>query len=109
MPIYQYLCECKEIYEELFLSLKNIDIEEKELKCPICGSSEKKKLIGDSAIIFKGSGWTPRSRTDRSQDSTSGIRDQIKQLKEDAKGITSSDLYDTEKINKTQPQDTNKH
>lgn len=54
MPIYEYLCKnCGHIFEEL-QSMK----EEPLVKCPNCGKSTLKRLIGTgTGIIFKGSGF----------------------------------------------------
>ncbi|MFP4168843.1 MAG: FmdB family zinc ribbon protein [Desulfonatronovibrionaceae bacterium] len=52
MPIYEYRCEeCQQVFEEW-----QNDFEEREVPCPVCGSSSR-RLISHSAFILKGSGW----------------------------------------------------
>ena len=54
MPTYDYVCDgCGHDFE-LFQSIKA----EAEKKCPECGKSKLRRLIGPgAAIIFKGSGF----------------------------------------------------
>ncbi|MES2788780.1 MAG: zinc ribbon domain-containing protein [Planctomycetota bacterium] len=54
MPTYDYECDaCKHKWEE-FQSIKAVPTK----KCPECGKSKAKRLIGTGAgIIFKGSGF----------------------------------------------------
>jgi len=65
MPTYDYQCsDCKSIHE-FFHSIKA----EPEKTCPKCGKDKLQRLIsGGVGLIFKGSGWTPRSHSDISSD-----------------------------------------
>jgi putative FmdB family regulatory protein len=54
MPTYDYVCEACEHAFELFQSMKD----EPKRKCPECGKSKLRRLIGPgAAIVFKGSGF----------------------------------------------------
>ena len=54
MPTYDYVCEACEHAFELFQSIKD----EPKRKCPECGKSKLRRLIGPgAAIVFKGSGF----------------------------------------------------
>jgi putative FmdB family regulatory protein len=54
MPTYDYLCDACDHQFELFQSIK----EEPKRKCPECGRSKLRRLIGPgAAIVFKGSGF----------------------------------------------------
>ena len=54
MPTYDYVCDsCKHDFEE-FQSIKAAALK----KCPKCGKSSLRRLIGaGAAIVFKGSGF----------------------------------------------------
>jgi len=54
MPTYDYVCDsCKHDFEE-FQSIKAAPLK----KCPKCGKSSLRRLIGaGAAIVFKGSGF----------------------------------------------------
>ncbi len=52
MPIYEYCCiDCQQCFEEW-----QLDFEEREIPCPICGG-DSKRLISNTAFVLKGSGW----------------------------------------------------
>jgi len=54
MPTYDYKCSACDHRWELFQSIKANPIK----KCPACGKSNAKRMIGPGAgIIFKGSGF----------------------------------------------------
>lgn len=54
MPTYDYVCDACEHAFELFQSIK----EDAKKKCPECGKSKLRRLIGPgAAIVFKGSGF----------------------------------------------------
>lgn len=54
MPTYDYRCNKCEHTWELFQSIKAAPVK----KCPACGKSSAKRVIGPGAgIIFKGSGF----------------------------------------------------
>jgi putative FmdB family regulatory protein len=54
MPTYDYVCDACEHAFELFQSIKD----EPQKKCPQCGKSKLRRLIGPGAgIVFKGSGF----------------------------------------------------
>ena len=54
MPTYDYLCEACGASLEIFQSMT----ESPKRKCPECGKSKLKRLIGTgAAILFKGSGF----------------------------------------------------
>jgi putative FmdB family regulatory protein len=54
MPTYDYVCDACEHSFELFHSMKD----EPKKKCPKCGKSKLRRLIGPGAgIVFKGSGF----------------------------------------------------
>lgn len=52
MPLYEYLCKkCQKVFEILQLSSKD----EKEVKCPHCGSKEVEKLLSTFGSRIAGS------------------------------------------------------
>jgi putative FmdB family regulatory protein len=54
MPTYDYVCDACQHSFELFQSIK----EDAKKKCPECGKSKLRRLIGPgAAIVFKGSGF----------------------------------------------------
>ena len=54
MPTYDYVCEACNHAFELFQSIKAAAVK----KCPFCGKSRARRLIGIGAgVIFKGSGF----------------------------------------------------
>ena len=54
MPTYDYVCDACEHQFELFQSIT----EDAKRKCPECGKSKLRRLIGPgAAIVFKGSGF----------------------------------------------------
>ena len=54
MPTYDYHCDACEHEFELFQSIKD----DAKKKCPKCGKSKLRRLIGPgAAIVFKGSGF----------------------------------------------------
>jgi putative FmdB family regulatory protein len=54
MPTYDYVCDACQHAFELFHSIKD----EPKKKCPACGKSKLRRLIGPGAgIVFKGSGF----------------------------------------------------
>ena len=54
MPTYDYVCDACQHAFELFHSIKD----EPKKKCPKCGKSKLRRLIGPGAgIVFKGSGF----------------------------------------------------
>ena len=56
MPYYNYQCNaCSHTFE----TIQGIK-EEPTKKCPKCGKNKLKRLIYPAAIIFKGTGWTPK-------------------------------------------------
>jgi putative FmdB family regulatory protein len=93
MPNYQYICaESGEEFEELFLTFKCVEREEADLACPKCGSKNKNRQMSVPGVTFKGTGWTSPT-TGRNYDSTSGIKDQAKELQEQKRNLTSESLY----------------
>lgn len=98
MPTYRFKCvnpekpECQTEFYDLIFNKKEIE----ELICPECkGKPVVQVFVGTANIVFKGPGWTPRNPNDKNYDSTSGVRDQIKELKKQAGEYTSEDLYGT--------------
>jgi len=70
MPTYDYRCDACHHELEVFQSMSD----ERLTKCPACGESKLRRLIGSgSGIIFKGSGFYEtdykRSRTSTSKPS----------------------------------------
>jgi putative FmdB family regulatory protein len=56
MAIYEYRCEaCDHSFEEL-QGVKDDPLK----KCPECGKLKLFRLLGTPALVFKGSGWTPK-------------------------------------------------
>lgn len=52
MPIYEYCCiDCQQCFEEW-----QLDFEEREIPCPVCGGNSK-RLISNTAFVLKGGGW----------------------------------------------------
>src|SRR5687767_4284718 len=63
MPTYDYKCDACGHAFELFQSIKADPIK----KCPVCGKSKVKRLIGTGAgLIFKGSGFYITDYRDKS-------------------------------------------
>lgn len=97
--IYSYHCSsCSADFEELYFTLKKVEQEEPELKCPKCGSLDKKRTFtGAPQLVFVGSGWSQRTES-RSYDATSGIKDHIKDLSDQKKSAKRSEAYDMKAI-----------
>lgn len=59
MPIYEYKCsKCEKEFEVFYTSQSAVQREEKNEKCPACGSTKKQKLVSKGTdFILKGSGW----------------------------------------------------
>jgi len=58
MPIYEYRCQdCGRRFDRFFRSAEQAEKEEKEIKCPDCGSTVVRKLFS-----LLGTGWTMGSR-----------------------------------------------
>lgn len=56
MPFYEYECDvCKHKFEK-FQGIK----EEPLMLCPKCDKKMLRRIFGVPALIFKGSGWTPK-------------------------------------------------
>jgi putative FmdB family regulatory protein len=54
MPTYDYVCDACDHQFELFQSIKD----HAKRKCPACGKSKLRRLIGPgAAVVFKGSGF----------------------------------------------------
>ena len=64
MPFYDYVCESCGHKLEAHQSIKA----EPLILCPNCHNEKLKRQIGKPAIIFKGTGWTPKSDSDRAYD-----------------------------------------
>ena len=61
MPHYDYQCDFCKSKHEFFQSIKADPIK----TCPKCGKDKLNRLIsGGAGIIFKGTGWTPRTHSD---------------------------------------------
>jgi putative FmdB family regulatory protein len=99
MPTYEYLCQKCEHRFERFQSITAKPIR----KCPACGKSSVKRLVGAGAgIIFKGSGFY---ETDYRSDSyktaakaeTSGTTGKAGQKKQETKSETKSEAKKPEK------------
>jgi putative FmdB family regulatory protein len=54
MPTYDYVCEKCSAVCEIFHSM----FEEKEIECPACGHSMKKKVSGGTATLYKSPGFS---------------------------------------------------
>ena len=96
MPMYKFRCtnlekpDCKFEFFGLIFNKKEIE----DLICPECkGKPVIQIFAGIGAIVFKGQGWTPRNPNDKNYDTTSGIRDQVKELKGQIKDHTTESLY----------------
>lgn len=97
MPLYEYKCEdCQHKWEEFWSSFKEAEELEPFLKCPKCQSSIVNRLLGAPMTNFKGEGWTARN-PNRNYDSSQGLRDHAKSLKEEANQLKSNDLFNTPK------------
>lgn len=60
MPTYEYECNpedegCGHIFEEVAKMTDPV-----RRKCPECGKLKLHRILGVPALIFKGSGWTPK-------------------------------------------------
>lgn len=94
MPLYQYVCQdCKNKWEELWSSFNEADELEPLLKCPTCQSVNKLRELGSPGVNFKGGGWTPKNNNNRNYDSSQGLIDHAKALKEEAKQLKPDDLF----------------
>ena len=100
MPLYDFSCSsCQDTFEELMTFSEYSDYINtlKLIKCPKCGVEAKHKRLYSAALIsFKGQGWTPQFH----RDSTGSMKDTSALMKEDAKNIKSSEVY-----NQSMPKD----
>lgn len=96
MPTYDYECgACQHKWEE-FQSIKAVPTK----KCPECGKSKAKRLIGTGAgIIFKGSGFY---QTDYRSSSYQKAADADKSAQSAAKSESTSSKSDTSGSSKTE-------
>ena len=59
MPTYEYLCKACGHEWETEQSIKDRPLK----KCPKCGKNKANRLVsGGLGTIFKGGGWTPKSK-----------------------------------------------
>ena len=104
MPTYLYQCkDCNETYEELWMTFQEAEeFEPKYLtdtKCPKCNSTNKVKMMSSPMVNFLGDGWTgkktigPAGSQTRHQNSTAALKDHAARIEDEAKGLTSKDLY----------------
>ena len=58
-PIYDYVCrDCKNEFDVFYTTHSAVKKEEKQEKCPKCGSVKKKRLVSkQTGHVLKGSGW----------------------------------------------------
>ncbi len=90
MPLFNFVCKDQYnihkgefyIFEELVIST-NV-----EILCPICRSEVERIFSPTSNIIS-----SEKSHTNKRYDTTSSIRDHIKDLKEKKKNYTTEELY----------------
>ncbi len=59
MPVHSYSCKkCSKEYDVFYTSQSAVEREEKDEKCPECGSKRKKKLVAKgTSFVLKGKGW----------------------------------------------------
>jgi putative FmdB family regulatory protein len=60
MPTYEYECNPEDGCGYKFEEIQKMSDEPKK-KCPKCKKNKLKRLISRTGIIFKGTGWTPKS------------------------------------------------
>jgi len=108
MPTYEYICESCGCEFERFQSITARPLR----KCPECGKSALKRLVGAGAgIIFKGSGFY---QTDyRSESYKEGEKSEKKaaetaKSKDKSKDKSKSKTKDSKSPNKTKPDNKNK-
>jgi putative FmdB family regulatory protein len=61
MPTYEYKCDACEHGFEIIQKMT----EEPKKTCPKCHKRKLRRLISKAAVIFKGTGWTPKSNQDK--------------------------------------------
>jgi len=101
MPIYEYQCQdCKAIFDEFWMSAKEAEENEAkflaEAECPACKSKNKAKIMSNQMVQMKGEGWTNNTilpEGNGKKDSTESLRERAKEIKEQAKNLTTKDLY----------------
>lgn len=59
MPVYEYKCDACGHDLEVMQKMT----EEPKKMCPQCHKRKLRRVLGAPAVIFKGTGWTPKSHS----------------------------------------------
>ena len=100
-PLYEYRCsDCQTVFEEFWLDLAEVEENEPayllDAECPHCKSKNKTKIMSNQMVQMKGEGWTNKTilpEGNGKKDSTESLRDKAREIKENAKNMTTRELY----------------